>query len=168
MVSLPVRYATNRPPPPPVPTTLQQRAGTVSPNMLCSGELQSYAKHAESLMKMDAVKWHPGPFAASTTGFDENSDRRRCPLFLSSLSYHKARILSNGPLQDDDSIGYSRVEDECTGSSCIQLKARTGSQTASIENAARYCRCTTLLPPAVLTHEQMLPKSCLTNQGVVV
>ncbi len=39
-------------------------------------------------MKMDAVKWHPGPFAASATGFDENSDRRRRPFF-----YHHYHII---------------------------------------------------------------------------
>jgi hypothetical protein len=41
-------------------------------------------------MKMDAVKWHPGPFAASVTGFDENSDRHRRPFF-----YHHYHIIKH-------------------------------------------------------------------------
>jgi hypothetical protein len=42
-------------------------------------------------MKMDAVKWHPGPFAASVTGFDENSDQHRRPFF-----YHHYHIIKHG------------------------------------------------------------------------
>jgi hypothetical protein len=42
-------------------------------------------------MKMDAVKWHPGPFAASVTGFDENSDQHRRPFF-----YHHYHIIKRG------------------------------------------------------------------------